>query len=201
MTAVTPEIRQATAADLGWAKEVLGRAFEDDPVWEWVIPTRKSRRLGRLSTVMRLFMEAHLPDGEVFVTEERTAVGVWCPPKTWRVPEAFYFRKAPQILRSLGVSRIRSLMALGAIEKAHPREPHHYLAMLGTDPDHQGKGHGGQLITAVTERADTEGVGCYLESSKASNLPYYGRFGFEVTGEFHLPGGPTMWFMWRDPRG
>lgn len=200
MSAAPVGIRLATNDDLRWAQDVLGRAFEDDPVWEWVIPTQKSRRSARLATIMRLFMEAHLPDGEVFVTEERTAVGVWCPPRTWHVPESFYLRKAPQILRSLGVSRIRSLMTLGAIEKAHPREPHHYLAMLGTDPRHQGKGHGGLLVSTVTERADAEGVGCYLESSKESNLPYYARFGFEVTGEFHLPDGPTMWFMWRDPR-
>lgn len=193
-------IRLATDADLAWAPEVLGRAFEDDPVWEWVIPSGKSRRLSRLASIMGLFVEAHLPDGEVFVSDDHSSMGVWCPPKTWRVPESFYLRKAPRILHALGLARVRSLMTLGAIEKAHPREPHHYLAMLGTDPVHQGKGHGGRLITAVTEQADSEGVGCYLESSKESNVPYYGRFGFEVTGEFHLPDGPTMWFMWRDPK-
>ncbi|MGE4363035.1 MAG: GNAT family N-acetyltransferase, partial [Mycolicibacterium sp.] len=33
-----------------------------------------------------------------------------------------------------------------------------------------------------------------------SNVPYYLRFGFEVTGELTIPGGgPTMWQMWRRP--
>jgi len=193
-------VRPATTDDLPWAQDVLGRAFEDDPVWEWVVPPDRSRRHSRLATIMGLFVEAHLPHGEVFVTDDRSAMGVWCPPKTWRVPGSFYLRKSPRIVHALGLSRVRSLMALGAIEKAPPREPHHYLAMLGTDPLHQGKGHGGSLVSTVTTRADAEGVGCYLESSKESNLAFYNRFGFEVTGEFHIPDGPTMWFMWRDPR-
>jgi predicted N-acetyltransferase YhbS len=55
-------------------------------------------------------------------------------------------------------------------------------------------------MNAVLEKADAEGVGAYLESSKDTNVPYYRRFGFEVVGEIHHPNGPTMWRMWRDPR-
>lgn len=51
------------------------------------------------------------------------------------------------------------------------------------------------------DRCDAEGAPAYLESSKESNVPYYMRFGFEVTGELTVPdGGPTMWQMWRHPR-
>jgi hypothetical protein len=41
----------------------------------------------------------------------------------------------------------------------------------------------------------------YLEASKPDLVPYYSRFGFEVTGEIKLPdGGPPMFPMWRNPR-
>ena len=86
------------------------------------------------------------------------------------------------------------------MEKLHPSEPHYYLEVVGTDPARQGQGHGAALLNEVLEKADAEGVGAYLESSKDSNVPYYRRFGFDVVGEIHHPDGPTMWRMWRDPR-
>ena len=79
-------------------------------------------------------------------------------------------------------------------------EPHWYLAILGTDPPHQGKGVGGALLAPVLTRCDTEGTGAYLESSKPDNVPYYERFGFRVSGQIDMPDGPTMWPMWRDPQ-
>ena len=64
---------------------------------------------------------------------------------------------------------------------------------------HQGNGVGRALITAVTDRCDTTGIGAYLESSKAANVPYYERFGFVVTGEIQVADSPTLYAMWRDP--
>jgi len=90
---------------------------------------------------------------------------------------------------------------LAKVEGAHPRHrPHYYLAILGTRPDHQGKGIGSALLRPVLAKCDEEGVGAYLESSKERNIAFYARHGFEVTGEIHLPKGPTIWPMWRDPR-
>ena len=52
----------------------------------------------------------------------------------------------------------------------------------------------------MVQRADDEGVGLYLESSKESNVGFYGRFGFEVRRTLTLRKGPDMWLMWRKPR-
>lgn len=94
----------------------------------------------------------------------------------------------------------RGLRALTALERARPREPHWYLAVLGTDPAWQGKGTGSALVHPVLDRCDHDGLGAYLESSKERNVLYYQRFGFTVTGEIAIPNGPTVWLMWRDPR-
>ena len=93
-----------------------------------------------------------------------------------------------------------NLLVLTEIGKNHP-EPHYCLELMGTDPAQQGRGLGAALIEPMVERADDEGVGMYLESSKESNVPYYKRFGFKVTRELqHRRNGPSMWLMWREQR-
>ena len=87
------------------------------------------------------------------------------------------------------------------MEMSHPSgPPHWYLAVLGTDPSAQGQGLGSAVLAPVLQRCDEDGVGAYLESSKESNIAFYSRHGFRLTGEVHLLKGPQMWKMWRDPR-
>jgi predicted N-acetyltransferase YhbS len=86
------------------------------------------------------------------------------------------------------------------MEANHPKEPHWYLMLLGTDPAVRGAGFGQQLMRSRLDRCDAEGAPAYLENSNPANEAYYLRFGFEVTGEMQLPnGGPKMWPMWRRP--
>ncbi|HYZ98521.1 MAG TPA: GNAT family N-acetyltransferase, partial [Acidimicrobiales bacterium] len=123
----------------------------------------------------------------------------WDPPGRWRLSWRDIVRTAPVMLTAVGPRLPRAIGALDLIERAHPREHHWYLAVLGTDPPHQGKGIGAALVDPVLAGCDREGLGAYLESSKEQNIPYYQRFGFAVTGQIDLPGGPPVWPMWRDP--
>jgi GNAT superfamily N-acetyltransferase len=69
-------------------------------------------------------------------------------------------------------------------------------------PGEQGNGLGSRLIQPVLEICDRDGIPAYLESSKRSNIAFYARHGFRVTAELKLARrGPTMWPMWREPRG
>ena len=82
-----------------------------------------------------------------------------------------------------------------------PRTPTGTWRRLGTDPEHQRTGVGSALLRSVLDSVDAEGLPAYLESSKESNLSFYGQHGFEVTGEIRTPrGGPTLWLMWRGAR-
>ena len=98
--------------------------------------------------------------------------------------------------------RLGAARTVGDLMKAvHPEEPHWYLAMIGSDPAVRGGGYGAALMRSRLERCDAEGAPAYLESSNPDNVPYYLRFGFEVTGQIVIPGGgPTLWPMWRAPR-
>ena len=86
------------------------------------------------------------------------------------------------------------------IERSHPPAPHYYLAVLGTDPEAQGRGVGSALMRPVLDACDRDGIPAYLESSKERNIDFYARHGFRVTEEVRMPKGPPVWPMWRDPR-
>ena len=106
---------------------------------------------------------------------------------------------SPDDVRRAGL--VGALRYLARMEKHHPRQPEHwYLAVLGTDPDHQGKGIGSALLQPVLERCDLEEVPAYLESSKEANIAFYARHGFELRDPIETEGGPTLYPMWREPR-
>ena len=89
-----------------------------------------------------------------------------------------------------------------AIEQRHPRDPHWYLAVLGTDPAHWGEGVGSALVRHVLDDPAQAEEPAYLETETAANVPFYVWHGFRVVGELDVPGGgPHLWLMWRDPPG
>lgn len=86
------------------------------------------------------------------------------------------------------------------MHEAHPAEPHWYLPAVGTDRGLQGMGVGSALLRQQLADCDRLGQPAYLESSNITNVPFYEKLGFRVTGELLLPnGGPTLWPMWRGP--
>lgn len=195
-----PIVRLATRADLPQVSEVLGRAFDDDPVMEFVISSRPVAP--RAALLLGLFASMHLADDSVYVAEDPTTgqvlgAAVWAPPGHWRIPMTAYVRNLRTVIRAIGLRGLPKVAVLSGMEQRHPREPHHYLAIIGTDPAHQGRGVGSALMAPVLAICDDAGLPAYLESSKDANVPYYRRFGFEVTQPYTLRGGPTMHFMWR----
>ncbi|TDD88027.1 GNAT family N-acetyltransferase [Actinomadura rubrisoli] len=200
----SPVVRAAAGADTAAIAAVLGRAFDDDPFWAWLLPDERSR-VRRLSGLFGLTLrKIHLPHGATETAgrgAEIEAAALWDPPGHWRVSAGKQAAQTLPLLRVLGTRMPAALRALGEIERHHPPEPHWYLAVLGTDPAAQGNGLGGALLRSRLDRCDAEGVAAYLESSKERNVPYYERFGFRVTRELPLPGKacPPVWLMWRDP--
>ena len=198
----TVEVRKATAADVPGMARALGRAFYDDPVMAWMLPEERRRRrlesLGFVQWLKRIYM----PKGEVYTDGALAGGALWAPPGKWRMPIRLQARMGPMFIRLVGARRTPLILkGLAVLDKNHPDDqPHYYLGVLGTDPDHQGKGVGSALMQPILERCDTEGLGAYLESSKESNVPFYRRHGFEVTGQVHMPDGPPLWPMWRDPQ-
>jgi ribosomal protein S18 acetylase RimI-like enzyme len=199
---VTPhDVRRARAADVPALARMLARAFYDDPVAEWAYPAG-DQRLRALERFQATRARQLLAGEEVWTSAELTCAALWAQPGSWKST----LREDAQLARSFMHPRLLARMPLVtagwlALERKHPAAPpHYYLAVLGTDPDHQGEGLGSALLAPVLQRCDEDGVGAYLESSKERNVDFYSRHGFRVVEEVRLLIGPPMWKMWRDPR-
>lgn len=196
--------RAATRADIGDLSQTLARAFADDPVMKWMMPDAQARRrrLPRLFAALTKYQ--HLDRGGVEIASSADGIGaaaLWDPPGKWQQTRGDELRTGPIMLWTLGTAVLRGQAAAELMKKHHPEEPHWYLAVIGSDPTVRGGGFGQALMRSRLDRVDAEHAPAYLESSNPVNVPYYERFGFEVTGEMVLPnGGPSLIPMWRQPR-
>jgi predicted N-acetyltransferase YhbS len=90
----------------------------------------------------------------------------------------------------------RDVMQL--MDRAHHREPHLYVLVLGVDPARKGQRLGRQLMQHVVAEAARARVPAYLETSNPVNLGFYARFGFEVCQELHARDeAPPVWTLLR----
>jgi GNAT superfamily N-acetyltransferase len=200
----TAAVRPATRADVGALSRTLGKAFFDDPVMVWMLPDSHLRRRKLHHLFASLTRHHHLSRGGVEVAHHGdgvAAAALWDPPGEWKHTQVEQLRAIPGLLWAFGRSLRKGLVAEELMKTAHPEEPHWYLAIIGSAPEVRGKGFGHALVASRLARIDAEHAPAYLESSNPVNVPYYERFGFEVTGELKLPdGGPSLIPMWRTPR-
>ena len=196
-------VRRVVPTDVVTLVEVLARAFDDDPVPQWLFRGDRRRRRGLRKFFAIQLRHTYLERGEVFTTKDLAGAALWSPPGRARPGWRDLARLVPVVpyLTGLGRDAPEAARLLSAVDAARPQDPHWYLATLGTDPDRQRTGVGSALLRHVLHDVDAEGLPAYLESSKESNLSFYNQHGFEVTGEIRTPrGGPTLWLMWRQAR-
>lgn len=67
---------------------------------------------------------------------------------------------------------------------------YYYCSLLGVSSQVRGMGVGKRLMEVILQRADEEGISCYLESSKGyPNIAIYEKMGFELNKEITCDDG------------
>ena len=186
-------LRRATADDYPTVTRVLGRAFENDPVANWMMKRDHMER-----AFGTFFKHSVLPHDEAWLSGD-DGVALWTPPGKWNATGLHLLAMAPTLLAAVGATKlVARARAAQRVSELHPREPHWYLFAIGVDPAMQGKGIGSSLLRGVLERCDAEKSAAYLEASTETNARLYERHGFRVTEELRVaPSAPPMWLMWR----
>ena len=182
--------------------DAVARGFHDNEIWAWVIPDeeRRARLLPRVYEA--LLRQVYLRRGEAWTTADAVGAALWLPPGQPKRRLRDHIAESVALFPGVGIggaSRGARIDALTA--KHHPAEPHWYLEVLSIAPEHQRRGHGSALLAPVLDRCDAGGVPAYLETNREPNLPYYRRFGFELTERIALSDSPPLWLMWRESRG
>ena len=196
------EVRTATSSDVDQLVVTLTRAFDTDPVVNWMLRQDAKRTEGFDALFRACLDRLSLRHGEVLTTRDCAGGALWYPPGTSKIGFVQQLGLLPAMIRGTGLRGLgRMIGIMDLLDRNHPEKPHYYLQFIGVDPDQQGRGLGAALMRPALERCDQQACGAFLENTKESNLVFYERFGFSVTQEVHLePDGPTVWLMWRDPR-
>lgn len=185
-------IRLATAGDKAVAVAMLTESFREDPHINWYSGNGPRKRQ-KIRALMAYAFEKSLANGDVYITEEQTAVAIWKNQPQQRMSWGLLWETL-RFLLVYGPGKVMAISKLDQqIEAKYPAgRPKYYLWVLGTHPDHQGKGLGSRLMNPLLAEAEHRGLEVYLETTNIRNLPIYEKKGFAPYDKLSVPGNPPI---------
>jgi len=183
-TSVEFEITQATPADRDQVVRTVVAAFVADPAYRYFFPDDDTYE--QYSTAFtRYLFDKRVGLGTVWIAAGGAVAALWDPP---HAPQS---TQAPELPVDV-LARIASYDA--TVHPLLPTEPHWYLGVLATHPDHAGRRLGRAVMGAGVTTAHADGLPAYLETTNPSNVAMYEKAGWNVVGQADN-GGPTTWVM------
>jgi ribosomal protein S18 acetylase RimI-like enzyme len=192
------EVRELRDAEIPDAVGVLARGMRDNPIHVAAYGDDPERRLRCHAAVMRGLFRVFDAQEPLVAIREGTLIGVCgAASSPGCQPTAAQRLRLLPTMAGLGprtASRVGAWLA--AWGKHDPSEPHVHLGPVAVDAHLQGGGIGSAMMREHCRRLDETGRIGYLETDKRENVPFYERFGYEVTEEDDVIGVPN-WFMRR----
>ncbi|MBN1376509.1 MAG: GNAT family N-acetyltransferase [Dehalococcoidia bacterium] len=187
------------------AAELLMRAFYQDPLLLYLFPDEKDRR----ESGKRFFLpnlQHAAADGQMLTTNLFRGVAIWrwlgFEPESAKSSDYDPRSQLPQTMGKEPFSRLMNMVScIAPMHKNLMKDKHYYLLFLGIDTGWQGKGIGSQLISPMLQRADREGITCYLETNTEIDIKFYATHGFQVGEQLEIvPGQFNVWGLTRLPK-
>jgi GNAT superfamily N-acetyltransferase len=171
-------------------------AFAADPVERWLYP-EPWQYLSHFPRFLAAFGGRAFAERTVWRLGEFSAVALWLPPDTEADGDAI----STVLAETVAADKHEDTFAvLGQMDTAHPACRHWYLPWFAVDTALQGRGVGGQLMESCLQIVDGTHLPAYLETPNPRTIPFYQRYGFEVTGEAQAGTCPPITFMLRAAR-
>jgi len=204
---IVKEIYLVQKKDLKKASTVLMRAFHDDPLIRLVYPNDEER-IKYSPYLWEYLLLDGIRYGEVYSPSDLIeGIAKWLPPGKehmgiWRsirsgaitMSRMASKQKDERFLSMRKIAEITDHIL--KLHKTLVSEPHWYLANIGVDPKHQGKGFASKLIKPMIKRIEEEGYPVFLETNFEGNVALYEHLGFEVIDERLVPETDiTNWAM------
>ena len=189
-------IRFATREELQSLALLLCESFDDDPAWNFVLPTARLRSLW-LAQLMYIGLEVAMDHGLVWVVADKAsgtpmAVAMWYPagqpfPPPWyrtlwpaiRIMD-FSLLHFPAAWRLARVQRLMLRLRPTSLTRCW------YLVGLAVARTCRGAGLGSLLVEEGMARAAAHQAPAFLQAWD-NKLSFYERLGFKSISQFSLP--------------
>lgn len=200
------EVVNLSESQIEDAGRALALAFQSDPLQTYALPDSRVRAARSPAHFAALLRYGHL-FGEVFTTRGAPVGAAVClPPDGWEVtPERAARAGLDQLPALMGADAVKRFdHVLAFLEPFHRRDApskHWYVMVVGVIPARRGQGFGRALLRPVLDRADAEGLPCYLETAQPENVAFYQKLGFGVIADMVEPrSGLRLWTFRRTMR-
>jgi GNAT superfamily N-acetyltransferase len=189
------EVRPATQAEIDQCIATIVLAFSSDPAARWAFAD-PATYFAIFPRFVRAFGGKAFEHGAAHHIPG-CAAALWLPPGVEPDEETMVALIENAVADSEREAMFGVFEQMGAF---HPKEPHWYLPLIGTDPAKRGNGHGAALLRHALAICDRDEMPAYLEASSPRNVPLYRRHGFEVLGTIQVGDSPIITPMLRKPR-
>jgi GNAT superfamily N-acetyltransferase len=190
-------VRTARPGERAVVTATVAAAFASDPAWSYILGGEYDRLSGAFAGTL---FDLRVDGGDVWVSDDLSAVAMWEPPAGPRLEPAAVQRLWQGYRDNAGDRAWQAMRDYDqAVAAARPSTPYWYLGVLATHPDRRGRGLATAVIGPVLAQADHDAVACCLETSTAANRAFYKRRGFTQATQVAVPGGPTTWWLTRPP--
>ncbi|MGB6295371.1 MAG: GNAT family N-acetyltransferase [Rivularia sp. (in: cyanobacteria)] len=182
--------------------EIFSNAFENYPLMKFMFGNSYKKSIKHLIQLMcdKAFIDDELLIGG-FVEGELQGVASITPPQNDNDKEVENTATSLEEIfaAAIGEEALMQIEKYSNIKKANKSSsPHFYINTLAVNPQSQGKGIGGAILSEIHQMSeqDDDSQGVALDTQTEKNVGYYQRFDYIVSNTAQLE-NVKNWFMFR----